>query len=286
MEIQTYEKSRLVKAGLVLLVVLSVYFAVRIISEIKKDSLLGESSQPATISFSGHGEVTAVPDIASVYFTISKNAATIKDAQAGVATVEKSALGVLKAKGVADKDIKTADVSSYPNYEYQNAVCPTPIPIPLSATNSVSGSGAVSSSAIYCPPSRQVLKGYTASESITVKVRNTDSVGDIMQALGIAGVSNLSGPNFSIDNQDALQAQARKLAIDDAKAKAQILAKDLGVSLGKIESFSDNSNNYPMPMYSTKAMLATNAGAVSAPAVIPAGQNTISSDVTITYEIK
>ena len=58
-----------------------------------------------------------------------------------------------------------------------------------------------------------------------------------MQGLGTTGVSNLSGPDFSIDNPDALQVQARKLAIDDAKAKAQVLAKDLGVSLGKIERF-------------------------------------------------
>jgi hypothetical protein len=283
MEMQTYEKSRLVKSGVLLLVILSVYFAVRIISEIKKDSMLGESVTPATISFSGHGEVTAVPDIANVYFTISKTASTVAVAQAGVATIEKSALDILKAKGVADADIKTADASFYPNYEYQNAVCPTPAPIPLSVQGGVSGS--VVASPIYCPPGKQVLKGYTASESITVKVRNTDSVGDLMQALGATGVSNLSGPNFTIDNQDALQMQARKLAIDDAKVKAQALAKDLGVSLGKISSFSDSGNGYPV-MYDKVNMLSAGATPTAAPAVIPKGQNTITSDVTITYEIK
>ena len=287
---QTYEKSRLVKAGFILLVILSVYFAVRIISEIKKDSLLGESTTPATISFSGHGEVNAVPDIASVYFTISKNAATVKDAQAGVATIEKNSLDILKAKGVADVDIKTADASFYPNYEYQNAICPQYAPTPVSAPNSVSGSGSAVSSAIigspiYCPPGKQVLKGYTASESITVKVRNTDSVGDLMQALGTTGISNLSGPNFSIDNPDAVQAQARKLAIDDAKAKAQVLAKDLGVSLGKISSFNDSGNGYPI-MYATDSLKSMGAAPAAAPAVIPKGQNTITSDVTITYEIR
>src|ERR1035437_5621854 len=107
-----------------LIIVLSVYFAVKIFSEIKKDSLLGESATPATISFSGHGEVTASPDIASVYFTISKDASTVKDAQAGVATIEKSTLAVLQAKGVADKDIQTADASFNPKYEYRKAACP------------------------------------------------------------------------------------------------------------------------------------------------------------------
>src|SRR3989338_6144941 len=92
-----------------------------------------------------------------------------------------------------------------------------------------------------CPPrpGKSVISGYEASESITVKVRNTDDVGTIMQGLGTIGVSNLSGPNFSIDDEDALKAEARKKAIDDAREKAKILAKDLGVRLGRISSFSE-----------------------------------------------
>ena len=255
----------------ILMVIFSVYFVVKIFSEFKKDSLLGENATPATVSFTGHGEVTATPDIANVYFTISKDAQTVSAAQAGVATIEKSALAVLKAKGVADKDIQTADASFNPKYDYEQVACPL-----------IPAGGTVSS---YCNPGKQVLVGYTASESITVKVRSTDTVGDIMQALGTTGVSDLSGPDFSIDNPDALQVQARKLAIDDAKAKAQVLAKDLGVSLGKIESFEDNSSS-PV-MYNAEAkVMSVAAVPVAAPAAIPKGQNTITSDVTITYEIK
>jgi uncharacterized protein YggE len=147
--------------------------------------------------------------------------------------------------------------------------------------------GTVSSNNIaYCPPGKQVLTGYEASESITVKIRNLDNVGVIMQGLGAVGVSNLNGPNFAIDNPDALQTQARKLAIDDAKAKAEVLAKDLGVTLAKIESFSDNSGGYPIMYAQNEAMSAGAMAPKAAPAVIPAGQNTITSDVTITYEIK
>jgi hypothetical protein len=278
MEMQTYEKSRLVKAGFVLLVILSAYYATKIITEIKKDSLLGENATPATISFSGHGEVTAVPDIANVSFTILKDSKTVADAQAGVATVEKEALDFLKTNSVDSKDIQTANASFNPTYQYQNAVCP-PVPVPMANNGTVS-----SNNVVYCSPGKQTLTGYEASESITVKVRNTDNVGKIMQGLGTIGVSNLNGPNFTIDNPDALQTQARKLAIDDAKVKAQVLAKDLGVTLGKISSFSDSSGGYPV-MYEN-AMAVPSVAKVSAPAVIPAGQNTISSDVTITYEIR
>ena len=279
MEILNNQKSYLTKAILIFVVIVSLYFVVKIFAEMKSYSLLGESDQPATISFSGHGEVTAVPDIATVYFTISKDAKTAKDAQDSVAVIEKKALDVLKAKGVEDKDIKTADASVYPKYEYRQAVC-SPVPI----GEGTAGVTVSPSSPYYCPSGKQVQTGYTASESITVKIRKTDDAGAIMQELGIAGVSNLSGPNFAIDKEDALKAEARKKAIDDAKAKAEVLAKDLGVSLVKITSFSENGN-YPI-MYASKGMALDSASSAPTPAVLPKGENTISSDVTITYEIR
>ena len=282
MEIFNNEQSRLYKSFVVLVIILAAYFAVKIIYEVKKVGLEGESATPATISFSGHGEVDAVPDIANVSFTISKDDTTVKAAQADVATVEKNSLDFLKSKNIADADIQTADVSVNPKYQNEKSVCPL-IPIPMNV--GVSGGAVNQPAPYYCPPSgNQVIVGYTASESITVKVRNTDNVGAIMQGLGIAGISNLSGPDFAIDNPEAVQAQARKLAIDDAKAKAEALAKDLGVSLGKITSFSENGNS-PMPIMYASAM-ASGAPQAPAPAVIPAGTNTITSDVTITYEIR
>jgi uncharacterized protein YggE len=275
MEMPPENKKRIGQALLTLLIILSAYFAVKIIYQLKQVSLLGGSATPATISFSGHGEVTAVADIATVYFTISKDAATIKDAQAGIASIEKKALDVLKAKGVADKDIKTTDASAYPKYEYQQGICPQ-------APMSNGAGGMVSPS--YCPPGRSVINGYTASESITVKVRKTDDVSAIMQGLGAAGVSNLSGPSFSIENEDALKGEARKKAIDDARGKAEALAKDLGVSLGKISAFSEGGN-YPI-YYAKDSMAGSGTSEAPVPAQLPKGENTITSDVTITYEIK
>lgn len=228
------------------------------------ETIRDQSNRPEnTISFSGHGEVTAVPDIANVYFTITKEAKTVKEAQALVAEIEKNSLVFLKDNNVLEKDIKTANASFSPKYEYKSLIC-----------NQYS-----------CPPGgNSVIIGYTATENITVKVRNTDDVGKIMQGLGTLGVSDLSGPNFSIDNEDGLKAEARKAAILDAKAKAIVLAKDLGVRLGKITSFSE-SGNYPTPMYA-KGMMADSVSSSSVPAEIPKGENTISSDVSITYEIK
>ncbi len=275
MEIQENIKNKLFKGVGVLVIILSVYFIVKIFSEIKRGSLLGESDQPAMISFSGHGEVTAVPDIANIYFTISKDAKTVKDAQASVAVIEKEALSFLSEKGVAKKDIKAANASFYPKYEYKQAACPQLAP-----------AGVDTVSSYYCPGNKQIIVGYTASESIMVKIRKTDDAGAIIEGLGTISVSNLSGPNFSIDDEDGLKAEARKLAINDAKGKAKLLARDLNVSLVKIVSFSENGN-YPYPMmYATGAMEKSMDSRTPAPAELPVGENTISSDVTITYEIR
>jgi len=221
-----------------------------------------------TITFSGHGEVMAVPDIANVSFTIRKEAKTVKAAQEGVALVEKDVLAMLKNNKVEDKDIKAESVSFNPKYEYvydkQVAPC----------------------TQYGCPPNpgKNVITGYEAYETISLKIRSTDDTGKIIEELGSLGVSNLYGPNFTVDKEDELKAEARKIAITDAKEKAKSLAKDLGVRLGDISSFSE-SGNYPMPMYASgDMMMKSEASSVSA--VIPKGENTITSDVSITYELR
>jgi len=269
MEISQQYKKNLYKVLVVLGIVLCLFFIARFLSEFRTYGMMGDKAEN-TISFSGHGEVTAVPDIANVYFTILKDAKTVKEAQDQVAQIEKKALDFLKSNNVLEKDIKTSNASFYPKYEY---VTDTKIIMPCNQYG--------------CPPQpgKNVITGYTASESITVKIRNTDDVGKIIEGLGELGVSDLNGPNFAIDDEDGLKAEARKKAIDDAKLKAKNLAKDLGVRLGKITSFSENGN-YPVPMYSKATLMMADGVAERASAEIPKGENTISSDVTITYEIR
>ncbi len=268
MEIPNEYKKLFFRSLLALMIVLFVFVAVKSMTEFRSYDSLGNKVEN-TISFSGYGEVFAVPDIANIDFTISKDAKTVKEAQDGVAQIEKKSLDFLRSNSVADKDIKTTNSSFYPKYEY------------------VYDKTSVVCTQYGCPstPGKNVIVGYTASENITVKIRNTDDAGKIIQGLGTAGVSNLNGPNFAIDKEDDLKIQARKLAIDDAKAKAKSLAKDLGVRLGKITSFSESGYN-PAPMMYGKAMMLDSVSATSSPAEMPTGENKISSDVTITYELK
>ena len=263
---QEYKKSSH-GALVVLMIVLSLYFGMKFLSEFRSYGRAG-GADVNVITLSGHGEVSAVPDLATVYFTIQKEAKTVKEAQEGVAAVETEAIKSLKANGIEEKDFKASNSSFSPVYEYQYSKM-----MPCNEFG--------------CPPSRpgkNVITGYQASESITVKVRNVDSVGKVMQDLGTLGVSDLNGPNFTIDDEEALLAQARKEAINEAKAKAKVLARDLGVRLGRVVTFSEGGY-YPTPMYA-KAEMGMGGDSVSAPAEIPKGENTITSDVTITYEIR
>jgi uncharacterized protein YggE len=224
--------------------------------------VLRNENNQNVITVTGHGEVQAVPDIANISFSIRKEAKTVKEAQAQVAEIEKKVLESLKANNILEKDIKTVSASFNPKYEYKYGI----------ACNQ------------YNCPGRNVVVGYEAYENINLKIRSTDDTGKIMQELGAIGVTDLYGPNFTVDNEDDLKVVARKKAIDDAKAKAKVLAKDLGIRLGKMTSYNEGGN-YPTPMYA-KTMMADSAVGASAPAELPKGENTISSDVTITYEIR
>jgi uncharacterized protein len=270
MEIQKEYKKNFHNTLIVLMIVLSLYFSVKFLSEVKSYSMVSNTNVN-TIAISGHGELEAIPDIANISFTISKEAKTVKEAQEQVAKVEKATLDFLKENKVSLKDIKTFNVSFYPKYTYQYEI------------------GDLSLCPEYgCPPrsGKNVISSYEASESIKVKVRITDNVGEIMQGLGALGVSQMNGPDFAIDNEDSLKVKTRKKAIDDAKEKAQVLAKDLGVRLGRVVSFSESPNYYPMPMMMSARSEGLGVDNEVAPAQIPKGENTISSDVTVVYEIR
>jgi hypothetical protein len=265
------EKSKFYKALALLAIVGAVLLATKIVSEIKGYRFIGGGvSATNTISVSGDADVYASPDIANISFTVRESDLKVATAQSKVTTKVAAALASVRKLGVDEKDIKTENYSSYPKYEWQagkQIVCPA--------------------TASYCPPApgRQVIVGYEVSQSVTVKVRNIDSVNTVVQGLADAGVTEMQGPNFAIDKQDDLQADARKQAIQKAQAKAEVLAKDLGVTLVRIVSFSENSGG---PMYYAKAMMETAAvGMGGAPAPeLPAGQTKITSNVTVTYEIR
>jgi uncharacterized protein YggE len=220
-----------------------------------------------TVTVTSEGEVFAVPDVATFSFGAMSSAKTVTDAQKNVTDKIAKALALVKGAGVEDKDIKTTDYSVSPRYEYTNFPCGVNI----------------------CPPSKQNLVGYEVSQNISVKVRKVEDAGKILESLGGTEVTNISGLQFTIDDQNKLEADARAKAITDAKAKAKVLAKDLGLRLVRIVNFSE-SGNYPI-FYGRDASAVMEQGMgggnpVVPKAEVPVGQNKISSNISITYQIK
>jgi len=248
------------------LIILSLYFATKIITEIKSYKFIGGGAPASnTISFDGKGEISASPDLATISFTIREDATDMKNAQNKVTIKESAVLSFLDKSGIAKKDIKTENYSSYPKYDY-GTPCYGGIGLP-------------------CRQDAPKIIGYEVSENVSVKIYDITNAGEIVKGIGAVGISDMNGPNFSIENENALKAQARKIAIDEAKAKAETLAKDLGVRLVRIVNFSENGN---YPMYYAKGMMAADsAGSAPSPSPeLPAGENKITSNVTITYEIR
>lgn len=244
---------------------LALFLLVGTFSELKSYHYIGSGvAATNTISVSGEGDVYAIPDTATFSVTVQETAKDVQTAQDAATKKGNDITAYIKGQGIDEKDIQTTDYSINPQYDWSAQVC---------ASNS------------FCPPGKQTLSGYQVSETITIKVRDTKKAGTLLAGVGTRGASQVSGLSFTVDNQDALNAQARDKAIAQAKDKAEVLAKSLGVSLVRIVGFTENGSQ---PVYYAKAMAmdsAVSSGSAPSPEV-SVGQNKITSNVTVSYEIQ
>ncbi len=264
------QKKWFVNAIVAVAVLLAVFLAFKALFTMKEYSYIGDGVYPTnTITVSGTGEAFAIPDTGSFSYSVNETGKTVKEAQDKSSKKTNAILDALKEMGIDEKDIKTIGYNSNPQYEYVRASC-------ISNPNDYSCGG------------KQVLVGYEVSQTISVKVRDTETAGDVLTKVGSLGASNISGLNFVTDDMDAIQAEARNLAIADAQEKAKALAKSLGVSLGKIVSYNEGYPMQPMYGYGTMAEMkvANQDSAMAMPPQLPVGQNEIVSNVSVTYEIR
>ncbi len=209
---------------------------------------------PASITVTGDAKVSAMPDIGMLSFGVTTGRMpTAKAALDSLSTRMNAILAAVKNAGIPEKDITTEQFYMNPAYDWSDG--------------------------------RQTLRGYEATQSLRVKVRDLDKVGDILSVATAAGANQAGNVDFTIDNPDAVRAQARGEAIADAKAKAKVLADQLGLSLGRVLSFSEGGGYYPPVMYARDAM--SMGGAENQAKVdIPVGEQDVNMQVSITYELE
>lgn len=261
-----YDKN--VKRGVAaVLGILTVFLIVITVHAVQEFRFIGaDVARVNTITVSGQGEVFAVPDIATISFTVREEGDDPATAQDFAAQKVNAALDYLDDQGIDEKDIKTTSFNAFPRYEYREVVC-------------VQGS--------FCPPSgERELVGYEVSQTISVKVRDTNETGTILAGLTDQGIGSIFGPSFEIDEPETLERDARKMAIDDAEEKARELAKDLGVRIVRVVSFNESGGS--RAFFDSAVVESFGVGGAekaTAPSV-PTGENRISSNVSITYEIR
>lgn len=221
-----------------------------------------------SITVTGTGEVMAIPDLGQFSFTVAASGTTAQAAQAVSTETMNTLTAYLKEQGVEEKDIKTQDYNLFPKYTYVEKPCE------------------MNTFEMFCPSGESVPDGFDVSQTVTVKVRDTSKSGALLAGVGEKGATNISGLSFVVDDLEPLKAEARTKAIADAKAKAEKLASDLGVSIVRMQGFYENEGGmYPEPYYARSEM-AMDTMESAGPANVPMGESTTKITVNLTYEIE
>lgn len=267
------QTTMLVRSGVALAAFGIILMASYAISELKAMSYIGEADkQVSSISVSGEGDAYAIPDMASLSFSVKAEAKEQKIASSDANATVTKLIDALKSAGLNEKDIKTVSYELNPQYDWTQQICPK----------------AEMYIAVPCTPGKQVLRGYAVNQQIEISIKgkkNFENVSSFVDIVTKNGATDVGQLQFKIEKPEKMQSEAREIAIKQAKNKAEKLADQLGVELVRIVGFYEGGY---APEYNGRATL-TNKTMDMASGVapsIPVGQNQYKSNVTITYEIE
>ena len=199
-----------------------------------------------TISVTGSATVNVVPDLATLSLGVTTSGDTAAAAMAANSAAVTAVIARLKAAGIADRDMQTSNLSLNPNW------------VP-------DASGTTS-----------VIKGYVASNMLTVRIKALDTTGAVLDAAIADGANTLNGLTFGLQNDRPKQDEARRAAVADALARAKLLAEAAGATLGPILSINEVEGFQPGPQPMFKS-----SDAMAVP--VAAGEVGVSASVTITW---
>ena len=207
-----------------------------------------------TVRVSGTGMVAGDPDVVVLSIGVSVERDSVKQARTEAAEAMTGVIESLKANGLLDTDIQTRYFSIHQRYDYSKG--------------------------------RREFRGYNVTNTVSAKIRDLDTVGNVIDDAAEAGgdLVEINSIRFTIEDPTKLKMQARVEAMQDAAAKAQTLATEGGVTLGKPISISESGDYYPPGPINLEFALAADAAAVETP--IQSGQLQITVTVNVTYEIE
>lgn len=208
---------------------------------------LAQEAPAPLLNVTGIGTIEAAPDMASLSIGVTTQGETAVAALAANSAAMEAVMARLAAAGVEARDMQTSNLSVNPNWTGYDTNSPT-------------------------------ISGYIAANMLTVTIRDLAGLGQVLDAAVQDGANTLNGLSFGFVDPGPLLDEARKEAVADARARAELLAAAAGVKLGRIVSISEGTApEGPIPLY--KAELA------AAPVPVAGGEMNVEAAVTIFYEI-
>jgi uncharacterized protein YggE len=207
-----------------------------------------------TVSVSGHGQVNVPPDTASVSIGIDVIQPTLAEAQEQATAQATALIETLKAAGIADEDIQTAYFNVNILRDYSENGDPTQI------------------------------TGFEIMNQLQITVRDTAMLGELLDEAVNAGANSINGVNFYVDDQTAAASEARRLAVEDARTKAEELAAAAGLTLGSVVSITEGTvSPMPPPIYAARE---GDMAMAEADVPVQPGSSTVTVDVSMTFALR
>lgn len=204
---------------------------------------------PRRIVVSGDASAEAAPDRASFTAGVQAEARGARDALKAASGTMTQVLAALEAAGVAKADLQTSELSVDPLWD--------------------DGDGG---------QRQPQVRGYIASNLVTVRSRDLATLGALIDAASEAGANRFMGLSFDLADPAAQEAEARAAAVAEARGRAEQLASAAGVRLGPVLSITEQGGAGPMPMFAR-------AEAMPAPPVAP-GSVGVTVSVEVVYGIE
>jgi uncharacterized protein YggE len=200
------------------------------------------------VTVTGQGEVRVIPDLAVMQLGVETTAPTTQEALAQNTAQAQAIIDQLKALGVAEKDIQTSGFNIYAAYANEG----------------------------------RTITGYTVSNMVQVTIRDLAQAGALLDQVVQVGANRVYGISFGLSDPGAAQAQARDAAMADARDRAEQYARAGGATLGNVLVITENLGSItPLP-----AMIRDEAAQAGAPVPVQPGEQTVTAQIQVTYELR
>lgn len=203
------------------------------------------TTKATTFDVTAEGKVSVKPDSANVSAGVSATGTTPTQVQEKINLIVNKVSSSIKSLEIDAKDIKTSNYNINPTYNES-----------------------------------QKINGYSGNATLTIKVRDINKAGQVIDAATEAGATNVASLGFDVADKTKFENEARKQAVDKAKKKAEDAAKIAGFRLGRIVNYSENFGGFPRPV-----PLSAESKTLETPTNLEPGTEEISVTVTLSFEI-